>query len=55
MVSKEELKWENDMWCFDNIKKFALASLYKRKDKNEKQVFITLKKSFIHEVAWNYC
>ena len=27
MVSDEELKWENTIWSFDSIKKFALASI----------------------------
>ena len=36
MVTEEELECEHDIWSFDNIEKFALASFYKQKKKNGK-------------------
>ena len=37
--------WD-DIWSFDNIKKFALASFYKRK-KNKNKFFYSFKEIFI--------
>ena len=33
LVSREELKWENDLWSFDKTKKFTFALFYKEKKK----------------------
>ena len=45
MVSKEKLKCEHNIWSFDNIEKFGLASFYKwKKKKDEKHIFIDVRK-----------
>ena len=53
--TEEELKWEDDIWSFDNIRKLALASFYKLKKKNEKLIFMTVKKYLLDKVAASYC
>ena len=55
MVTEEELKWEDDIWSFDNIRKLALASFYKLKKKNEKLIFMTVKKYLLDKVVASYC
>ena len=54
MVTKEELKWENDAWSFDKIKTLDLASFFKWK-KMKKNIFIAVKKSLLDQVTANYC
>ena len=56
MVSeKEELKCEDGIWSFDNIKIFALASFSsEKKKKNEKQIFVAVKKFLLDQVTANY-
>ena len=50
MVSEKEIKYEDDIWSLNNIKKFALASVSgEKKKKNEKQILIAVKKSLLHE------
>ena len=48
MVSKEKLKCKHNIWSFDNIEKFGLASFYKwkkkKKKKDEKHIFIDARK-----------
>ena len=47
-VCEEELKWENDIWYFDKIKKYGLASFYKCKKKEKLKIdFYRCKKIFI--------
>ena len=36
MISEEEIECDDNMLLFDDIKKFALASFYNWKKKNEK-------------------
>ena len=52
MVIEEVLKYEDDKWSFDSIKKFTLASFYKWKKKNKqkkkrKTYFYSCKEIFI--------
>ena len=59
MVRKEKLKCKHNIWSFDNIEKFGLASFYKwkkkKKKKDEKHIFYRCKKIFIRLVGPNYC
>ena len=51
MAMEKELKCEVDMWAFDKIKIFALASFYKWKKKNKKHFVIAVKKSLLDQVT----
>ena len=47
MANEVDLRFEDDKWSLDNIKKFAVASFHKRKKKKKKEIFIAVKKSLI--------
>ena len=51
MAMEKQLKCEVDMWAFDKIKIFALASFYKWKKKNKKHFVIAVKKSLLDQVT----
>ena len=51
MISEEELKCEDDVWSFDSIKKFSLASL-NRVNRKMRNWFYSCKEIFIKS---GYC
>ena len=48
VVSEEELKWENDMWSFDKIKKIWFRIILQRMTPLVKVMLTIAEKSFLH-------
>ena len=55
MISEEELKCEDHIYCLLTTLKICFIVISQMKKTHEKKIFISLKKSLLDQVTANYC